>query len=330
MLEEISDQLEKTFMDEEVNIKNGAGKKIEPDDKIILNVGGVKYETFRSTLTAYPETLLGIMFADRNKEMLHPMNGNEFFFDRDGYLFRHILQYYRTGMIHWPEPSSCHENSTHNTHFDSKKSTKPSDKSEIKDANTVPSYMFPFSRSELEQEMQYFLIPAASEDEDDDDNNSYNPPLTFANKAVVDNVNGFLNSLIDVMHQLAGLFEKHIFITFYHDRQPPIFSLITPNLNVVKNETAPFRENIRKLLLPYAGVGYTLLMNFEREIELYLKGEIPELNWSIEKPAGLPNRFILHLSFNDKFLKQQILRNSCLAKVIYTINSDKSKGHIDN
>ncbi|CAG8503462.1 21737_t:CDS:2 [Racocetra persica] len=160
MLEEISDQLEKTFMNEEISVKNGVGKKLDADDRIILNVGGVKYETFRSTLTAYPETLLGIMFADRNKEMLHPINGNEFFFDRDGYLFRHILQYYRTGMIHWPEQIAYHDDSTNHTHFESKKSKKSSEGSEIRDANTIPSYIFPFSRSELEQEMQYFLIPA--------------------------------------------------------------------------------------------------------------------------------------------------------------------------
>ncbi|CAG8769554.1 8806_t:CDS:2, partial [Cetraspora pellucida] len=162
MLEEISDQLEKTFMNEEINVKNGIMKKLDADDRIILNVGGVKYETFRSTLTAYPETLLGIMFADRNKEMLHPINGNEFFFDRDGYLFRHILQYYRTGMMHWPEPIAYHDDSTNHTRFESKKSNKSFERSEIKDDNTIPSYI-----------------------------------------AVVDNVNGFLNSLIDVMHQLA-------------------------------------------------------------------------------------------------------------------------------
>ncbi|CAG8735910.1 8222_t:CDS:2, partial [Racocetra fulgida] len=179
MLEEISDQLEKTFMNEEISVKNGVGKKLDADDRIILNVGGVKVRFY---------------VQKYENEMLHPINGNEFFFDRDGYLFRHILQYYRTGMIHWPETIAYHDDSTNHTSFESKKSKKSSEGSEIRDVNTIPSYIFPFSRSELEQEMQYFLIPA-----------------------------------------------------------PPIFNLITPNLNVVKNETAPFRENIRKLLLPYAG-----------------------------------------------------------------------------
>ncbi|CAJ0905558.1 9225_t:CDS:2 [Entrophospora sp. SA101] len=64
------------------------------DERIILNVGGIKYETCRSTLTAYPETLLGTMFHQRNREMLHPTNGNEYFIDRNGYAFYYILEFY--------------------------------------------------------------------------------------------------------------------------------------------------------------------------------------------------------------------------------------------
>ncbi|CAJ0922775.1 6790_t:CDS:2 [Entrophospora sp. SA101] len=41
------------------------------------------YETYRSTLTSYPKTLLGTMFADRNKCLLRPINDNEYFIDRN-------------------------------------------------------------------------------------------------------------------------------------------------------------------------------------------------------------------------------------------------------
>ncbi|CAI2176721.1 15786_t:CDS:2, partial [Funneliformis geosporum] len=71
------------------------------DKKLILNVGGVKYETFRSTLIAHPSTLLGTMFQD--EETID--NKNEFFFDRDGKVFRYILQYYRNNKIYWPDSS---------------------------------------------------------------------------------------------------------------------------------------------------------------------------------------------------------------------------------
>ncbi|CAG8553093.1 1214_t:CDS:2 [Ambispora leptoticha] len=71
-------------------------------DRIVLNIGGVKYETFRSTLTAYPDTLLGTMFQDRNRELQHATNKNEYFFDRNGRAFHYIMEFYRNGEIDWP------------------------------------------------------------------------------------------------------------------------------------------------------------------------------------------------------------------------------------
>ncbi|RIB05215.1 hypothetical protein C2G38_617895 [Gigaspora rosea] len=91
--------------DSEVEFENETMSSLSddqiPNDKIILNVGGIKYETYRTTLTAYPDTLLGTMFHPRNKEMLHPTNGNEYFIDRNGYAFYYIMEYYRTGSIVW-------------------------------------------------------------------------------------------------------------------------------------------------------------------------------------------------------------------------------------
>ncbi|CAG8640534.1 42187_t:CDS:2, partial [Gigaspora margarita] len=72
------------------------------EEKIILNVGGKKYETFRSILTAQQDTLLGVMFQDRNKCLSHPTNGNEYFIDRNSEIFDYIIEFYRTGKILWP------------------------------------------------------------------------------------------------------------------------------------------------------------------------------------------------------------------------------------
>ncbi|CAG8488859.1 2311_t:CDS:2 [Ambispora gerdemannii] len=76
------------------------------EQTIILNIGGVKYETLRSTLTAHPDTLLGTMFAERNKHLLKPKNGNEYFIDRNGHVFHYIMEYYRTGVLSWPTRDS--------------------------------------------------------------------------------------------------------------------------------------------------------------------------------------------------------------------------------
>lgn len=48
-----------------------------------MNVGGRRFETYVETLARYPDTLLGVMFSDRNKNMRKPDAHGEYFFDRD-------------------------------------------------------------------------------------------------------------------------------------------------------------------------------------------------------------------------------------------------------
>ncbi|CAG8595570.1 5010_t:CDS:2 [Ambispora gerdemannii] len=76
-------------------------ESISGPERIILN-----YETYRSTLTDYPNTLLGEMFHEQNRYLLQPVNGNEYFLDRNSRAFHYILEYYRTGKIVWQESSN--------------------------------------------------------------------------------------------------------------------------------------------------------------------------------------------------------------------------------
>jgi hypothetical protein len=55
-----------------------------PLDRVVLNVGGVRFETAVSTLTAYPDTLLGAMFSARSRGITHCDAKGEYFFDRCG------------------------------------------------------------------------------------------------------------------------------------------------------------------------------------------------------------------------------------------------------
>ncbi|CAB4481479.1 POZ domain-containing protein [Rhizophagus irregularis] len=71
------------------------------DEIITLNVGGIRYQTYGSTLSAYPETMLGAMFADSNRCMLKKNNG-EYFIDRNKDLFQYILDFYRNGVLFLP------------------------------------------------------------------------------------------------------------------------------------------------------------------------------------------------------------------------------------
>ncbi|CAG7828629.1 unnamed protein product [Allacma fusca] len=66
------------------------------DQKLLINVSGRKFETWRNTLEKYPDTLLG----SSEREFFYDEDSKEYFFDRDPDIFRHILNYYRTGKLH--------------------------------------------------------------------------------------------------------------------------------------------------------------------------------------------------------------------------------------
>lgn len=71
-------------------------------DRIVINCGGVRHETFRSTLRAYPDTRLAWCTNNTcNNPDYDPVTG-EFFFDRHPGIFAQIINYYRTGQLHTP------------------------------------------------------------------------------------------------------------------------------------------------------------------------------------------------------------------------------------
>uniref|UniRef100_A0A1I8BMW8 BTB domain-containing protein n=1 Tax=Meloidogyne hapla TaxID=6305 RepID=A0A1I8BMW8_MELHA len=58
-----------------------------------------RYDTWKNTLERFPETLLG----SNEREFFYDEDAKEYFFDRDPDLFRHILAFYRTGRLHYPQ-----------------------------------------------------------------------------------------------------------------------------------------------------------------------------------------------------------------------------------
>lgn len=75
------------------------GARKTEDEKIIINVSGRRFETWQNTLEKYPDTLLG----SNEKDFFYDEVLKEYFFDRDPEVFRHILNYYRTGKLHFPK-----------------------------------------------------------------------------------------------------------------------------------------------------------------------------------------------------------------------------------
>lgn len=71
----------------------------DADNRVIINVGGVRHETYKATLKKIPATRLS-----RLTEALANYDPvlNEYFFDRHPGVFSQILNYYRTGQLHYP------------------------------------------------------------------------------------------------------------------------------------------------------------------------------------------------------------------------------------
>ena len=70
------------------------------DDIIQLNVGGESYTTTRSTLCRYPDSMLGAMFSGHHDCKVDDRGC--VFIDRDGLMFKYILNFLRSGKLSLP------------------------------------------------------------------------------------------------------------------------------------------------------------------------------------------------------------------------------------
>ncbi|KAM8884441.1 potassium voltage-gated channel subfamily C member 2 isoform X4 [Synchiropus splendidus] len=88
--------------------------KFDDNERIILNVGGTRHETYKTTLKTLPGTRLALLASDSDidsvLDQLQQVPGfieynartNEYFFDRHPGVFAYVLNYYRTGKLHCP------------------------------------------------------------------------------------------------------------------------------------------------------------------------------------------------------------------------------------
>uniref|UniRef100_A0A1I8BZT9 BTB domain-containing protein n=1 Tax=Meloidogyne hapla TaxID=6305 RepID=A0A1I8BZT9_MELHA len=72
---------------------------MDSEYRIVLNVGGVRHETYKHTLKKIPATRLSRLTP--NLANYDPVL-NEYFFDRHPDVFAQVLNYYRTGKLHYP------------------------------------------------------------------------------------------------------------------------------------------------------------------------------------------------------------------------------------
>lgn len=72
---------------------------LDSENRVVLNVGGIRHETYKATLKKIPATRLSrLTDALANYDPIL----NEYFFDRHPGVFSQVLNYYRTGKLHYP------------------------------------------------------------------------------------------------------------------------------------------------------------------------------------------------------------------------------------
>lgn len=71
-------------------------------NKILINVGGMRFETYKSTLRNFPDTRLAWITETKSDNPDYDPITGEYFFDRHPSMFLMILNYYRTGKLHAP------------------------------------------------------------------------------------------------------------------------------------------------------------------------------------------------------------------------------------
>ena len=68
-------------------------------ERVVLNIGGQRFLTFLSTLQSVPNTRLYNLTPDDDA---YDAPNHEYFFDRSPRLFSYILDFYRSGEVHFP------------------------------------------------------------------------------------------------------------------------------------------------------------------------------------------------------------------------------------
>ena len=79
------------------------GKKTSPQDKLKLNVGGVRMVALRETLTLFPDTRLAALFSGRWESCLLRDKKNRIFLDVNPSCFQKILSYHQLSKVAGPD-----------------------------------------------------------------------------------------------------------------------------------------------------------------------------------------------------------------------------------
>ena len=72
-------------------------------ERVVINCGGIRHETYWATLKKLPDTRLSWLCSPSSRSTTdYDAEKGEYFFDRHPHVFAAILNYYRTGKLHKP------------------------------------------------------------------------------------------------------------------------------------------------------------------------------------------------------------------------------------
>ncbi|CAG8495490.1 3077_t:CDS:2 [Funneliformis caledonium] len=264
-------------------------KRMNESEKIVLNIGGMPFMTYRKTLASCPNTLLGKMFyqdtttttstsstmTQKTKTKKLDKPSIEYFFDRDWTCFKYILQYYRYKKIFWP----------------------------IKNNPFEPSH------EQIIRELNFFKIP-------------YTLPIVNENQEIIErrdvdivdeatkNLNLFIQMLHQVIFESRSNFKNQIELTFLQSQDNT--NTITLDSTISKKYTVlPRIQRIQSLAYKFKENGFDILELFGDEISSYFIQR--NINFQIITSHD-PNlyRIVIHLPKFDIMNKSQIIENSII------------------
>ncbi|XP_061643997.1 BTB/POZ domain-containing protein KCTD16-like [Phyllopteryx taeniolatus] len=179
--------------------KEAGSAQSPPSDVIELNVGGQVYYTRHATLTAFPNSLLGKLFSNKKgscNDLSRDFRGR-YFIDRDGFLFRYVLDYLRDKQVvlpdHFPERGRLKREAEYFQLPDlakllSSEESKlfPDDYSDLDDASVGSEHRFYPSYS-LDRRYGYITVAlkgAAAAKESEPDSKSRKSPRIFISSRI--------------------------------------------------------------------------------------------------------------------------------------------------